>query len=663
MIMIGRSHSSNLDTYAKKRDFTATPEPAASLKDRAGPLFYVIHEHAARNLHYDLRLELDGVLKSWAVPHGLLIKPGEKHLAVQTEDHPIDYASFEGVIPPKQYGAGKVIVWDCGVYSPDTGGSYSFHDRATGQARVRDALEEGKLSFTFAGTKLKGSFALIRTAKGWLLIKHSDGIGPVDIELERSPLSGETVTAVTASVPRLLLTQMVPSEPQEPTPTKIAVMTAQTAEQAFSHPEWLFEPKLDGYRMTAYLNNGNVKLLSRGGIDYTKYFPNIVKELARQPVQPAVLDGEIIAFENGRPSFSALQEITKFVLVDDKAHSCVFYCFDILHAVGVNTRHAAYLDRRRFLKQCVTQSDHVKIVHAEQDGLALYQAAIETGLEGVMAKKKSSVYSVGARSPNWLKVKPIRTAEFVIVGYTKGNRGSLGALLLGYWDKGTLQYVGRVGTGFDTRTISMLLGRLQPLTTKNSLLPDKAVRAALWVKPELVAEVSYFELTKENKLRHPVFVKLREDVDPRMVSLPSAKPVSPPGRSEVDADEIAQLLKQLGESDAKCILKVGGHQIVLTQLDKVMWPAHKKYKALTKRDLIHYLMSVSPYMLPHLRNRPVTLIRMPDGIGGESFFQKHLDQKLPLFMETVAEPSKAKTAKPLLLCNNLASLIWLGNLG
>ncbi|MFD2274136.1 DNA polymerase ligase N-terminal domain-containing protein [Undibacterium arcticum] len=192
---------------------------------------------------------------------------------MQTEDHPIDYASFEGVIPPKQYGAGKVIVWDCGVYSPDTGGSYSFHDRATGQARVRDALEEGKLSFTFAGTKLKGSFALIRTAKGWLLIKHSDGIGPVDIELERSPLSGETVTAVTASVPRLLLTQMVPSEPQEPTPTKIAVMTAQTAEQAFSHPEWLFEPKLDGYRMTAYLNNGNVKLLSRGGIDYTKILP------------------------------------------------------------------------------------------------------------------------------------------------------------------------------------------------------------------------------------------------------------------------------------------------------------------------------------------------------------------------------------------------------
>jgi bifunctional non-homologous end joining protein LigD len=662
---------SDLEHYATKRDFTVTPEPAPALRHRAGPLLFVIHEHAARRLHYDLRLELDGVLKSWAVPNGLLLQPGEKHLAVPTEDHPLDYGNFEGVIPPKQYGAGKVIVWDCGLYSPDAGKLYSFHDREQAQARIRKELSDGKLSITFAGAKLKGSYALIRTAKGWLLIKHDDGITAIATELDRSPLSAETVGTVSRTVPRLPLDRMVPGEPREQMPQKIAVMTAQThtVNEPFTDPAWMYEPKLDGYRATVYLDKGQVTILSRGGNDYTQYFPELVSELARQPVQPLVLDGEIIAFEEGRPSFSALQNRFKPGPLRDRSRPCVFYGFDVLHAAGVNTRGVAYVDRRRFLKQCVTPGSAVQIVHTDTDGVALYRAAVATGLEGIMAKERSGVYMAGIRSPAWLKIKRLKSGEFVIVGYTKMKR-LLSSLLLGYWDSGHLKYAGRVGTGFSDDTIDLLLSRLReakkPTVKEPAVkgLATKELAAATWVEPNLVAEVSYYEVTKEDRLRHPVFLRLRDDIDPASVSAPSSANAMGLAASVPVHHDIGSIVKQLDKLANKGTLLVGSHKVALTQLDKILWPAHKRHKPLTKRDLLRYLVTASPLLLPYLRNRPLTLIRMPDGIAGEAFFQKHLDQALPSFMRTLVVPSKGRDAgKPLILCNDLASLIWLGNLG
>jgi bifunctional non-homologous end joining protein LigD len=652
--------NTDLQHYATKRDFTVTPEPAPAFHRRSGPLFFVIHEHAARRLHYDLRLELDGVLKSWAIPNGLVLQPGDRHLAVPTEDYPLDYANFEGVIPPKQYGAGKLIVWDCGLYSPDAKGVYSFHDREEAQSRMRKELAGGKVSITFAGTKLKGSYALVRTSKGWLLIKHDDGIAAITTELGHSPLSTETVTTVSGAVPRLALGQMVPTEPLEATPEKIKVMTAQTHEvnEPFTDPAWMYEPKLDGYRATAHIGRDGVSIYSRGGNDYTQYFPELVTELARQPIQPLVLDGEIVAFENGRPSFSALQNRFKPGHAIDRARPCVFYCFDVLHVAGVNTRGATYIERRRFLKQCVTPGPALQLVHAVADGIALYQAAIDTKLEGIVAKERASPYLPGIRSASWLKIKRLLSGEFVIVGYTSAKR-TLSSLLLGYWDAGELKYAGRVGTGLSEEMIDALLARLRPVKKPVVKLPEPAT--VTWVRPEAVAEVTYYEITKDEKLRHPVFMRLRDDVDPAFVTMPSVAeaPAHVPERHEQ-----TRIVDQLDAMDTKGVLTIGGHKVALTQLDKVLWPGYKRFKALTKRDLLRYLILVSPLFLPYLRNRPLTLIRMPDGINGEAFFQKHLDQKLPPFMRTLAFPDRGKDAgKSLILCNDLASLVWLGNLG
>ncbi|MDB5771189.1 MAG: ligD, partial [Burkholderia sp.] len=507
---------------------------------------------------------------------------------------------------------------------------------------------------------LKGSYALIRTAKGWLLIKHDDGIMAATTDLTVSPLSDSTVESVTSAVPRLAVAQMAPGEPLETMPAKIPVMTAQTVNEPFTQPGWMYEPKLDGYRATAYIDKGKVTILSRGGNDYTQHFPGLVAELARQPVQPLLLDGEIVAFENGRPSFSALQNRFKPGAAQDRSRPCVFYCFDVLHAAGVNTRGAPYTDRRRFLKQCLTPGAAVQVVHADGDGVALYRAAIDTGLEGIMAKEKGGLYLPGIRSGAWLKIKQLKSGEFVIVGYTKGKR-TLSSLLLGYWADGEWKYTGRVGTGFSDETIDLLLSRFETMVTKKPTVKLNEPVAATWVEPKLVAEVSYYEVTKDDRLRHPVFLRLRDDVDANSVFAPSAESTIVPAGESHDLDHI---VAQLDALDTKGSLTVGAHKVPVTQLDKILWPAYKRYKALAKRDLLRYLIIASPYLLPYLRNRPVTLIRMPDGINGERFYQKHLDQKLPPFMRMLSFPSGEKDAgKPLILCNDLASLIWLGNLG
>jgi bifunctional non-homologous end joining protein LigD len=677
----------SLKEYSAKRTFTATPEPGPVLHAAAdGPLLFVVQQHAASRLHYDFRLECDGVLKSWAVPKGPSLDRAEKRLAVLTEDHPYDYASFEGVIPPKQYGAGDVIVWDCGVYSPDEAGATWFHDRARAEQEVREGIDKGKLSILLRGEKLKGSFALVRTkeAKQWLLIKHKDRFAvSTDVTLQdRSVISGVTVDAIRA-VParRIPASQLVPSGKTIAMPAKLAPMLADLGDAPFNRTDWMWEPKLDGYRVLAFIDEHGVKLRSRRGLELAGTFPRLAAELGTQAVQGMILDGEIVAFDaGGRPSFGALQERAQLktereIAAADQNVPLVFYCFDLLHFAGIDLRTAPYKDRRRYLAQCLLPSPRVQLVHAEEDGIALHAAAIASGFEGVVGKRKESRYEAGGRSASWVKVKPTRSADFVIGGYTrgKGSRAALGAVLVGYWDGDKLRHASHVGSGFDDRSLAQVTKRLEPL--KRSTCPfvetPELNGPTTWVEPEVVAEVSFQNWTDDGALRAPVFLRLRDDIDPKTVrrtegARASAATAASAGGTTASDTLVDQVVAQLENNKTAFTLAVGAHRIKLTSLDRVYWPADpaRKQGALTKRDLLRYFAQVSSFILPHLADRPLTMIRMPDGIRGQRFFQKHWEQERPAFVETITVFSGHKDEKhEYLLCNNLPTMLWLAQSG
>ena len=647
-----------LSEYAAKREFGTTPEPRAAIAAaRHGPLLFVIQQHAASRLHYDLRLECDGVLKSWAVPKGPSLDPADKRLAMQTEDHPYEYASFEGIIPKGQYGAGEMIVWDCGVYSPDEP-DVDFADREAAQARVRDGLAQGKLSFQLRGEKVKGSFALVKT-KGegqWLLIKHKDRfVSRSDVTVkDRSVLSGATVREQKV-VPahRIAAATLVPAGKRSPMPKKLEPMLAETAEAPFNKPEWMWEPKLDGYRVLAFVDAKGVSLRSRRGLEMGENFPGIVAELARQGSCGMILDAELIAFDaQGRASFNAMQNASP----DTPA---ALVCFDLLYFAGIDVRDAPYAQRRRYLSQCLMPSPLVQLMHALEDGVALHAAAIASGFEGVVGKRRDSRYEAGKRSKCWLKVKPKDSGEFVIGGYTRSKRSrDLGALLVGHWEDGKLRFASHVGSGFDEPTLRELRAKLDALACKDCPFEEKPELngPAVWASPSLVAEVSHQGWTGERRLRAPIFLRLRGDVTLSQGS----------GRNGRGEGDVADILTQLDAKRSTIKLQVGEHAIALSNLDRVYWPAHAglKQPALTKRDLIRYLAQVGHLMLPHLEDRPLTMIRMPSGIAGERFFQKHWEQARPEFVEAITVFSGHKDeSHEYLLCNNLATLLWLAQSG
>jgi bifunctional non-homologous end joining protein LigD len=657
------ARKSKLSEYSAKRNFTATPEPGpVCLEGRQGPLMFVIQQHSATRLHYDLRIECDGVLMSWAVPKGPSLDPAEKRLAVRTEDHPLEYGSFEGVIPAGQYGAGEVIVWDCGVYSPDEDGQTWFHDRGGAQKRVREGLEAGKLSLELRGEKVKGSFALVRTKdpKTWLLIKHKDGFvskGNV-AALNRSVLSGITVDEMVAvPVSRIPADRLVPGGgPMQAMPEKLLPMHAEIGDAAFTSGDWMWEPKLDGYRALAFIGREGVKLRSRRGLELGGDFPKLVAGLCRQSVDGMVLDGEIVAFDAiGKPSFGAMQKR------GTGPERAVFYCFDLLYFAGVDLRSASYADRRRYLAQCLLPSALVQLVHASEDGIALHGAAIANGFEGVIGKRKSSVYEAGRRSGAWLKVKAVNTADFVVGGYTsgKGSRARLGALLVGQWEGKKLRFASHVGSGFDDKTVVNAKEILEPLQRKTNPFADEPELNAptTWVEPKVVAEVKFQGWTEDGHLRAPVFLRLRDDVAAKDIKRRrGTEPAAP-------RDEI---LAQLDNDIPSLTIAVGKHRLKLTHLDRIYWPADAvlKQPALTKRDLLRYFAQVAPYILPHLADRPLTMIRMPDGIAGQRFFQKHWPQEAPPFVETITVFSGSKEeSHEYLLCNNLPTLLWLAQSG
>ncbi|HEU5180976.1 MAG TPA: DNA ligase D [Candidatus Polarisedimenticolia bacterium] len=672
-----------LGEYSAKRVFTATPEPGPALTGKgSGPLMFVIQQHSARALHYDLRLECDGVLKSWAVPKGPSLDPTEKRLAVHVEDHPYDYASFEGVIPPGQYGSGEVIVWDCGLYSPDEGQKTWFHDRPEAEKQVREGIDQGKLSFLLRGEKVKGSFALVRTkeAKSWLLIKHKDRfVTTRDVTAQnRSVLCGAPVEAMKV-VParRMPAERLVPTGEVEPMPAKLEPMHAEIGEAAFNRPDWMWEPKLDGYRVLAFIDGKKVSLRSRRGLELVPCFPGLVEELGSQAVSGMILDGEIVAFDaDGRPSFNALQNRVQVKSPRDLAAAeqsvpVVYFCFDLLHFAGIGLTSRPYHERRRYLSQCLLPTPRVQLVHASEDGVALSEAAQAAGFEGVVGKRISSRYQPGKRSDQWLKVKPTQSVDFVIGGYTrgKGSRESLGAILVGTWEKGKLRFASHVGSGFDERSLAQMKERLEPLRQDDCPFAEEPelTNPTIWVKPELVAEVKFHSWTEDGHLRAPVFLRLRDDLSAR--DLRKARPARatvPPAASAAPSDEIGEVVAQLDASRKDFPLAVGPHRIRLTNLDRVYWPANEALHqpALTKRDLLRYLARVSPCILPHLKDRPLTMIRMPEGIHGQRFFQKHWEQERPPFVETITVFSSHKEEQhAYLLCNNFPTLLWLAQSG
>ena len=678
-----------LQSYSKKRDFDRTPEPDATGPPGSGRnLRFVVQKHAARRLHYDFRLEVDGVLKSWPVPKGPSFDPREKRLAVMVEDHPFEYRTFEGIIPKGSYGAGQVIVWDEGVYSPDEGGRLSFGDPGEAGERMRQGLNSGKLSITLRGHKLRGSWTLVKTTRGpneWLLIKHADrhADDSLDIlEQDRSVVSGLTIADLKSGrlpdpakvVDPSAGTSLIGRE--APFPANLKPMMARLVEEPFSHPGWLFEPKLDGYRAVAFLRKGGAVLRSRTGKDLTPNFPEVVEELSQQPEDELVLDGEIVALDDrGLPDFALLQQRVGYPsALGSSSRSAtsqvVYYAFDMLHADGRDLTQVPLIHRKALLSRTVLPADTVQVVeHVDADGEAFFQGAAAMGLEGMVAKKRDSVYEAGARSGSWRKVKRVQAQEFVVSGYTRGagaRAPSFGALLLGYYEDDRLVFAGKAGSGFDAPTLESLKTSLDGLETSRMPFDDAEdidEEEPTWVTPDMVVQVKFAQWTDDDRLRAPVFMGVRPEVSPLTVVRERAEPAEPLADDGAEHDSVGEVLEQLSGAREKMVLEVEGHRISVTNLDKVFWPATGDRSAITKRDMIAYYTRMGPVLLPHLRDRPLTLTRYPNGILGKSFYQKHWESDKPEFVETVRLYSSHNEGDvDYIAVNNLPTLVWLAQI-
>jgi len=604
--------------------------------------------HAARRLHWDLRLEMDGVLRSWAVPKGPSPNRADKRLAVHVEDHPLEYGDFEGIIPEGNYGAGAVIVWDRGRWVP-------LED-------PHDGMQKGKLLFELHGYKLKGKWTLVKLKKGekeWLLIKEKDGYAATDGALPpESVLSGLTAEELKAGKDRAAplekeLTRLkaprraVAVEEAEP-------MLAETREQPFSKPGWLFELKLDGYRVRAARQAGEARLVTRNGHDIAAAFPEIARALAALPYEGLIVDGELVVpDEAGRPSFQRLQNRAKVSRALDVRRGAVespavLYVFDVLAFGGYDVRPLPLERRKALLEQIVPRVGPIKYLsHFEKDGEALYEQVVKLGLEGVVAKKADSPYRAG-RSPNWLKIRADRTDDFVVVGFTrpKGSRSGFGALDLGAYENGKLVYAGRVGSGFTAaqlKEVSAVLERgVRPAPAFSGPVPQDPGHT--WVEPALVVEVRYKEWTDEGLLRQPVFVRFRDD-----------KPVT----------EIAKKGEGRGERDvgvppeSTSPISPLPREVKFSNLEKVFWPD----EGYTKGDLIEYYRAVSQWMMPYLADRPLVLTRFPDGITGKSFFQKDAPEYAQAFVRTVTIWSEdSQRELDYFVCDDQSSLLYIANM-
>lgn len=607
-----------LAAYKKKRNFAVTPEPADGGAPGVQALQFVIQKHWASRLHYDLRLEIDGTMKSWAVPKGPSFDPTEKRMAVQVEDHPIAYNSFEGQIPAKQYGAGRVIIWDRGFWEP-------LGDAAQG-------YRTGKLKFVLHGHKLQGHWTLVRMhGRGderqppWLLIKERDGLERAAAEFSVVDELPDSV-ATLAPLPPPALGKDVRKADDEPTPVKARraprtqtkvprsalppALSPQLATLVEGPPvdaqAWSWELKFDGYRLMVRVEDGQVRLFTRNGNDWTAKMPHIAQAVASLPLTSGWIDGEVLMPDaQGLPDFQALQNA-----FDGAAtHGLVLYVFDLPFVDGQDLRNLPLVERRERLARIVEASSTDRIRFSEAfDAVAtdLISSACQLGFEGVIGKRKDSVY-VSRRSTDWIKLKCTHRQEFVIGGYTdpQGSRTGFGSLLLGVHEPdGSLRYAGNVGTGFSQTLLTELHGQLQKRKVAKSPFanPQAVDKKAHWVRPELMAEVSFAEWTQEGRIRHAVFKGLRSDKPPTDIR-----------------QETPQTMKTQPGSNNSTVGTVGSVRV--SSADRVIDAS----TGITKLDLVRYYDTVAPLMMSHLKARPTSLVRAPDGVDGELFFQKHWD--------------------------------------
>jgi len=604
-----------LKTYKAKRNFDVTPEPAGGDEVTGEALTFVIQKHWASRLHYDFRLELDGTMKSWAVPKGPSYDSRDKRMAVQVEDHPISYSSFEGTIPEKQYGAGKVIIWDKGTWQPQA---------ATPDARK--ALADGNLKFTLHGHKMHGNWVLVRMKSrgekqpAWLLIKEKDEYTrpaeaysvvdelPDSVKRKAMPKRKKTAAAAAPALPRASL-------PERFSPQLATLVDKPPSDAA----QWLYEIKFDGYRILARVDGKQVALITRNGNDWTHKLVRLQQALEKMGLPSGWYDGEIVVNnDKGQSDFGALQ-----LAFDREATSdIVYYLFDVPYFDGNDLRGQPVEARRGLLQQLLASLPESPLVRfsAELDAPAqeILAAACQLGLEGVIGKRRGSHY-VTRRSADWIKLKCGHRQEFVIGGYTEpqGAREGIGSLLLGVHDEeGKLHYAGNVGTGFDETTLRDLRRQLEALKTPSSAFAGKAggVRKPVWVKPQLVAEVSFAQWTSAGSIRHSVFHGLRSDKQASSIVRERAQQAGSKQEKNVSKPEKAPVDSILPAS------------FRVTHGERVI----DKESGATKIDLVRYYALVGKLMLVHLRGRPVSLVRAPAGVGGELFFQKHADvSKMP----------------------------------
>ncbi len=635
----------SLKKYAEKRHFERTPEPAPSQPGHASvhASQFCVQRHHASHLHYDLRLEAGGALKSWAVPKGPTLDPSQKRLAMMVEDHPLEYGGFEGVIPKGNYGAGSVMLWDRGTYE------------LLGEASAEDQLARGDFKFRIAGKKLAGEFALVRMKRGkgneWLLIKKKDtaaqpGWDPEDHS--ESVLTGRTQEEIARGLePAKMTSKPAPkSAPRQSQPMP-AIVTPMLAELGKGTPpsgdDWLYEIKWDGVRAICFIDSGKLRMISRNGNPIDKQYPELSVMPHRVRASQAILDGEIAALDpRGRPSFELLQRRINVAEPSAiarlaRSHPVVFYAFDLLYLDGRDLRSAPLIERKKLLQEVLTPDDVIRYSEhfaAEADPEDLLAAVKQQGLEGIIGKRARSRYE-SRRSANWVKWKAVSSSDFMICGFTEGERDGLGALVLGTRDAaGTLKWAGNVGTGFDAAMVRTLKAKLAPLVTKESLLlPARGLpRKVTWTRPELICEVRFANWTEEGRLRAPVFLGLRADLDP---PAPARTPLLEAGAREAT-------------------LTIDRHRLKLTNLDKLFYP-QDGYR---KRDLLNYYDAVAPLILPHLKDRPLSLKRYPNGIEKPFFFQKQVAESFPDWLPTALADGVRYA-----LGQNRAALLYLVNLG
>jgi bifunctional non-homologous end joining protein LigD len=735
----------SLTQYKKKRNFSDTPEPEGKEKSSANALRFVIQKHDASHLHYDFRLEMRGVLKSWAVPKGPSLNPADKRLAMMVEDHPYDYRNFEGVIPAGNYGGGTVIIWDEGSFEPIDAEGLSREEQ---EKLLLKQLHTGNIKFILHGKKVKGYYTLFKLRKGdeksWLLIKKEDEYVNTDsniIEKNKSVRTGKTLAQVAAEngtevnhpgedlqpegakkTPVKKLIKQLPQKAKTaekkttvkksgnykkkvsdiskllgdaatlaiemPLPTEVKPMLATLVDEPFSSDDWLFEIKWDGYRAVAYMDDDYFEMLSRNNLSFVEKYSPVADALKGLGIQ-ALFDGEIVAVdEKGLADFQLLQNWQT-----THVGALHYYVFDILWLEGYDLTRLPLIERKRILKELLP-TDHPVLKYSDHvigKGKDFFKVALKGGLEGIMAKKINSKYEVGNRGETWLKIKVNQRQEVIITGFTepRKTRQYFGALLLGVYKDEELIYIGHTGSGFNKKSLEAIYKKLQPLVIDTPPFPHppKTNMPATWVKPKLVCEIKFTEWTKDLQARHPIFMGLREDKDPKQITVENSKVMSTIIKGKKAPAKKAVVQKEAGKKKEPTVKKakvagtkkkvapsvlfdiangkdqeftINKQELKFTNIDKLYW----KKEGITKGDMLNYYAQIAPYILPYMKDRPQSLHRHPNGVGGMHFFQKDIRGKVADWLpkhESFSESTNEMIQY--MVCNDEAALLYMANLG